>query len=121
MTMQNQLTAEIRRLVPELLKDGCESGLPKEECIKKFHCVYCRNGWIWFPISLEHCRVALRRERERREKESGKFFPSEEEVYAFNEALWGVDTNWEDLQPFEQQLEVHRFLSQYLLNEKDEK
>lgn len=61
---------------------------------------------IGHPITLEHCRLALRR--------AGFEF-------ANGNPIGMLDARWEDLQPWESQTAVHEFLSQYLLNEKDEK
>lgn len=80
------LTEEVKKLVPEAEK-----------------------------LDLEVCRLALRREQEKREKASGRFLPFDDEIDPFITALWGINTNWEDLQPWESQTEVHEFLSQYLL------
>lgn len=57
--MKEQLEKKIRELVPSLLKDGCESTLKKEECIKQFNCFYCKNGYIYYPIELQHVLQAI--------------------------------------------------------------
>jgi len=57
------------------------------------------------PITLEHVRVALRR--------SERFLY--DEIVDQNRALNEVNAWWRDLQPFESQIPVHTFLSNYLL------
>jgi len=142
--MIEKLTAKIQSLVPELmeLSFGCrikhkEKGeltfISQKYCQKKEHdseygcndVDYCNSlacldeanriiyGNVWtpykvlgHPITLEHCRVALRREIEK------------------GAVIWELDYSnadeylchkWQDLQPWEEQKEVHDFLSQYLL------
>lgn len=59
MTNLQKLEQRIRELVPSLLKDGCESTLEKEECIKQFNCRYCKNGDVYFQTELHHVLQAI--------------------------------------------------------------
>lgn len=55
MTQEQKITAienKIREECEWLLKDACESGLPVEECIKKYDCRYCYWGNTYYPIQL---------------------------------------------------------------------
>lgn len=119
-------------------KEGLLVFVSQKYCQKKEHdsengCVdtdYCNNlcalrekderviyGNYWtqytvigHPITLEHCRKSAQRHREK----TDDFLPSEQQIDAYEKAWWGINTNWQDLQPWKEQHSVHVFLYDYL-------
>ena len=73
--------------------------------LKKIH--QNRIGVLGHPITLEHCRVALRRALEH-QKPPLQSFKAVDIIMDFS-------YTWLDLKPFSEQHEVHLFLAPYLL------
>lgn len=121
MTTLEKLTERVRELVPELMKlsFGCEVQSKRKGQKERVVSEYCgrfttpsmfagcskediEDGYeiLGHPITLEHCRVALVRVGGLED-----WFKTDTELC----------NQWKNLEPWEEQAEVHTFLEQYLL------
>jgi len=110
MTNNEKISAienKIREECNWLLKDGCESGLPVEECIKKYDCRYCYWGNQYFPTQLSDLLYVIQK------KWQFNSFAKGYELYP----VFRIEKHEYDLtKSFKENLESSEELTEFLFN-----